>query len=43
MAEVDYPPEDLLKQRPARLSTAEWESFKQNLAVSPLAVEYTVR
>jgi hypothetical protein len=42
-ADVEYPPEDLNKHRPARLSSAEWEAFKQNLEVTPLSVEYTVR
>ncbi len=42
-ADVNYPPEELKKKRPAELSTAEWKSFKADLTVEPLYLEYTVR
>jgi hypothetical protein len=41
--DVNYPPEDFVKNCPAELSAAEWASFKGNLKVKPLYVEYTVR
>jgi hypothetical protein len=41
-ADVKFPPEKLVKNRPPELSAAEWKSFKKNLAVTPLYVEYTV-
>jgi hypothetical protein len=42
-ADVAFPPEDLLEKRPAELSAAEWNSFKADLKVEPLYVEYTIR
>jgi hypothetical protein len=42
-ADVKFPPEDLLAKRPPELSAAEWKSFKADLTVEPLYVEYTIR
>lgn len=42
-ADVKYPPEKLLKTRPAELSAAEWNAFKADLTITDLYVEYTVR
>ena len=42
-ADVNFPPEDLVKKRPPELSSAEWKSFKDDLTVKPLYIEYTVR
>jgi hypothetical protein len=42
-ADVDYPPEDLLTKRPPELPAAEWKSFKADLTVERLYVEYTIR
>lgn len=42
-ADVDHPPEDLVKKRPPQLSAAEWKSFKDDLAVEPVYIEFTVR
>ena len=41
-ADVNFPPEKLQTDRPAELSTTEWESFKNNLIIDRLYVEYTV-
>jgi hypothetical protein len=42
-ADVNHPPEDLLKHKPSGMTTAEWKAFKQDLTIEPLYVEYTVR
>jgi hypothetical protein len=42
-ADVAYPPEELVRKRPPELSAAEWKSFKADLTVEPLYVEYTIR
>lgn len=42
-ADAKHPPENLLKTRPPELSSAEWKSFKDDLTVEKLYVEYTVR
>ncbi len=42
-ADVNFPPEKLQTDRPTELSSAEWKSFKDDLLVERLYVEYTVR
>jgi hypothetical protein len=42
-ADISFPPENLVNNRPAELSAAEWKSFKEDLTVHRLYVEYTVR
>jgi hypothetical protein len=42
-ADKDFPPEDLLANRPQELSSTEWLAFKADLVVTPLYVQYTVR
>ena len=42
-ADVNFPPEDLLKKRPPGLSAAEWKAFKNDVVVDPIFIEYTVR
>jgi hypothetical protein len=42
-ADIGFPPEDLLQKRPPELSAAEWKSFKADLTVTRLFVEYTIR
>lgn len=42
-ADSKFPPQDLVKNRPPELSAAEWKSFKDDLTVDPLYVEYTIR
>ena len=41
-ADVNFPPEKLVENRPPELSSAEWGSFKENLVVEPTHVEFTV-
>ncbi|MEQ9411265.1 MAG: hypothetical protein RIK87_26360 [Fuerstiella sp.] len=42
-ADSNCPPEDLMNDRPALLSECEWNTFKDNLKVDRLYLEYTVR
>lgn len=42
-ADVNFPPEKLIQERPDGLSAAEWNSFKADLIVNRLYVEYTIR
>jgi hypothetical protein len=42
-ADVNFKPEELLENKPAELSTSQWQSFKQDLVVETAYVEYTVR
>ena len=41
-ADAKYPPDELKKNAPAGLSSPEWESFKDQLTITPLYVEYTI-
>jgi hypothetical protein len=42
-ADKNYPPEELLQERPPELSTVEWKSFKSDLKIERLYIEYTIR
>lgn len=42
-ADVNLPPEQVLEDRPAELSVAEWKAFKKNVVLNRVYVEYTVR
>lgn len=42
-ADVNFPPEDLVKKRPPELSATEWKEFKKDVVVDPVYVEFTVR
>lgn len=39
----DFPPDALIADRPTGLSPAEWDSFKKNLTIRDLYIEYTIR
>ncbi len=42
-ADVNFPPESLIRKRPPEMSDSEWKAFKANVVVDRLYVEYTVR
>ena len=42
-ADKNFPPEDVLKEKPAGLSPKEWKAFKDNIEIAKLFVEFTVR
>ncbi len=42
-ADVNFPPEDLLAKKPDEMSSREWKSFKKDVVVEQLYVQYTVR
>lgn len=42
-ADSNFPAEDIKKKKPAQLSKAEWEAFKDSLTIDKLFVEYTVK
>jgi hypothetical protein len=42
-ADVNFPPEELLTDRPAELTAGQWASFKKDLVIERLYVEYTIR
>jgi hypothetical protein len=42
-ADAKHRPEDLLKERPAEISAAEWTAFKKDVVVDRRYVEFTVR
>lgn len=42
-ADINFPPEGILKKKPDGLSVSEWKEFKENLSVTTTYVEYTVK
>lgn len=42
-ADVNFPPEELVKKRPPELSATEWKAFKNDVVVDRVYVEYTIR
>ena len=42
-ADSNYPPNDVLKKKPAGLSKEEWTAFKKDIVIEDLYIEYTVR
>lgn len=42
-ADKNHPAEEVVKKKPSALTPAEWKAFKDNIEITKLYVEYTVR